>query len=59
MTVRHGLEVLRGEGVVVSTEKRGRFVARRPGPARAWGSLRSTRRSWSSSAPCGRIFASR
>jgi DNA-binding GntR family transcriptional regulator len=32
MTVRHGLEVLRGEGVVVSTEKRGHFVARLPGP---------------------------
>jgi DNA-binding GntR family transcriptional regulator len=31
MTVRHGLEVLRGEGVVVSTEKRGHFVARIPG----------------------------
>jgi GntR family transcriptional regulator len=32
MTVRHGLEVLRGEGVVVSTVKRGRFVARVPSP---------------------------
>jgi DNA-binding GntR family transcriptional regulator len=32
MTVRHGLEVLRSEGVVVSAEKRGHFVARIPGP---------------------------
>jgi len=32
MTVRHGLEVLRREGTVVSTEKRGHFVARVPGP---------------------------
>jgi len=32
MTVRHGLEVLRGEGLIVSTEKRGTFVARVPGP---------------------------
>lgn len=32
MTVRHGLEVLRGEGIVASTEKRGHFVARLPGP---------------------------
>jgi len=32
MTVRHGLEVLRGEGVVVSTEKRGHFVARLRSP---------------------------
>ena len=32
MTARHGLEVLRDEGVVVSTEKRGHFVARVPSP---------------------------
>jgi DNA-binding GntR family transcriptional regulator len=32
MTIRHGLDVLRGEGLVVSTEKRGHFVARVPGP---------------------------
>ncbi len=32
MTIRHGLDVLRGEGLVVSTEKRGHFVARLPGP---------------------------
>lgn len=30
MTVRHGIEVLRAEGVVVSHEKRGHFVARVP-----------------------------
>lgn len=28
MTVRHGIEVLRAEGIVVSREKRGHFVAR-------------------------------
>jgi DNA-binding GntR family transcriptional regulator len=32
MTIRHGLDILRGEGLVVSTEKRGHFVARIPGP---------------------------
>jgi GntR family transcriptional regulator len=32
MTIRHGLDVLRSEGLVVSTEKRGHFVARVPGP---------------------------
>jgi DNA-binding GntR family transcriptional regulator len=32
MTIRHGLDLLRGEGLVVSTEKRGHFVARVPGP---------------------------
>jgi DNA-binding GntR family transcriptional regulator len=35
MTIRHGLEVLRGEGLVMSTEKRGHFVARVPGPDEA------------------------
>jgi GntR family transcriptional regulator len=32
MTIRHGLDVLRSEGLVVSTEKRGHFIARIPGP---------------------------
>jgi DNA-binding GntR family transcriptional regulator len=32
MTIRHGLDVLRDEGLVVSTEKRGHFIARLPGP---------------------------
>jgi DNA-binding GntR family transcriptional regulator len=32
MTIRHGLDILRGEGLVVSTEKRGHFVARILGP---------------------------
>ena len=32
MTVRHGIEVLRAEGVIVSREKRGHFVAQVPGP---------------------------
>jgi GntR family transcriptional regulator len=31
MTVRHGLDVLRAEGVIVSHEKRGHFVAKLPG----------------------------
>lgn len=31
MTIRHGLDVLRDEGLVVSTEKRGHFIARLPG----------------------------
>jgi len=31
MTVRHGLDVLRAEGVIVSHEKRGHFVVRVPG----------------------------
>ncbi len=31
MTVRHGIDVLRAEGVVVSHSKRGHFVARVPG----------------------------
>lgn len=30
MTVRHGIDVLRAEGVIVSQEKRGHFVARLP-----------------------------
>jgi DNA-binding GntR family transcriptional regulator len=30
MTVRHGLDVLRAEGVIVSHEKRGHFVAKLP-----------------------------
>jgi DNA-binding GntR family transcriptional regulator len=32
MTIRHGLDILRDNGLVVSTEKRGHFVARIPGP---------------------------
>ena len=32
MTVRHGIDVLRAEGLVVSQEKRGHFVARVPSP---------------------------
>ena len=30
MTVRHGLDVLRAEGVIESLEKRGHFIARLP-----------------------------
>jgi GntR family transcriptional regulator len=33
MTVRHGIDVLRAEGVIVSQEKRGHFVARAPATA--------------------------
>ena len=32
MTVRHGIDVLRAEGVIASQEKRGHFVTRAPGP---------------------------
>jgi GntR family transcriptional regulator len=31
MTVRHGLDVLRADGIIVSHEKRGHFVAKMPG----------------------------
>jgi DNA-binding GntR family transcriptional regulator len=33
MTVRHGLDVLRAEGIIVSHEKRGHFVAKIPSAA--------------------------
>ena len=32
MTVRHGIDVLRAEGVIASQEKRGHFVTRIPSP---------------------------
>lgn len=37
MTVRHGIDVLRAEGVIVSQEKRGHFVARVPEPGAGGG----------------------
>jgi len=37
MTVRHGVGVLRAEGVIVSREKRGHFVARLPAAGDAGG----------------------